>query len=125
MLTKLALIAVCGAAGALARFGLGGLVARIYGGSFPAGTFAVNCLGCFLFGLVWPLAEERLLISSGTRTIILIGFMGSFTTFSTLIFETGELLRDSEWTFALVSMGGQMILGYIGLLAGMAIGRSV
>lgn len=125
MLAKLALIAVFGAAGALARFGLGGLVARVYGGSFPAGTFAVNLIGCFLFGLVWPLAEERLLISSEARTIILVGFMGSFTTFSTLIFETGELLRDSEWTLALVNMGGQVLLGLVGLIAGMAIGRSV
>ncbi len=124
-MTKLALIAVFGAAGALARFGLGGLVARIYGGTFPAGTFVVNFIGCFLFGLVWPLAEERLLISSETRTIILVGFIGSFTTFSTLVFETGELLRDSEWALALVNMGGQIMLGLIGLIAGMAIGRSI
>ncbi len=125
MLTKLALIAFSGAAGALARFGLGGLVARIYGGTFPAGTFVVNLVGCFLFGLVWPLAEERLLINSEIRTIILVGFVGSFTTFSTLVFETGELLRDSEWTLALVNMGGQIMLGLIGLMAGMAIGRSI
>lgn len=125
MLAKLVLIAVFGAAGALARFGLGGLVARLYGGTFPAGTFTVNFIGCFLFGLVWPLAEERLLISSETRTIILVGFMGSFTTFSSLIFETGELLRDSEWTLAVVNIGGQVLLGMIGLIAGMAIGRSL
>lgn len=125
MITKLVLIAVFGAAGALARFGLGGLVARLYGGTFPAGTFAINFIGCFLFGLVWPLAEERLLISSEVRTIILVGFMGSFTTFSTLMFETGELLRDSEWTLALINLGGQILLGMIGLIAGMAIGRSL
>lgn len=125
MLTKLVLIAVFGAAGALARFGLGGLVARLYGGTFPAGTFAINFIGCFLFGLVWPLAEERLLISSEVRTIILVGFMGSFTTFSTLMFETGELLRDSEWTLALINLGGQILLGMIGLIVGMAIGRSL
>lgn len=125
MLTKLALIAASGAAGALARFGLGGLVARIYGGTFPAGTFAVNLVGCFLFGLIWPLAEERLLISSETRTIILVGFIGSFTTFSTLVFETGELLRDSEWALALVNMGGQILLGLVGLIAGMAIGKTI
>ncbi len=125
MLTKLVLIAASGAAGALARFGLGGLVARIYGGTFPAGTFAVNLVGCFLFGLIWPLAEERLLISSETRTIILVGFIGSFTTFSTLVFETGELLRDSEWALALVNMGGQILLGLVGLIAGMAIGKTI
>ena len=125
MLTKIALVAVFGAAGALARFGLGGLVFRLYGGTFPAGTFVVNIVGCFLFGLVWPLAEERLLISSETRTVILIGFMGSFTTFSTLAFETSELLRDSEWGLAVANMGGQVILGLLALIAGMAIGKSL
>lgn len=125
MLAKLGLIAICGAAGALARFGLGGLVFRFYGGSFPLGTFVVNILGCFIFGLIWPLAEERLLISGEMRTIILVGFIGSFTTFSSLVFETGELLRDSEWGLALLNMGGQVVVGLLALFLGMAIGRSL
>lgn len=125
MFTKLALIAVLGAGGALARYGLGGLVYRISGGSFPFGTFVVNIIGCFLFGLIWPLAEERLLISSNTRMIILIGFMGSFTTFSSLIFETSELMRDSQWALALANMGGQVVVGLVALYIGMMVGRSI
>ena len=125
MLYKLGLIAVCGAAGALARFGLTGLVFRIYGGSFPFGTFVVNIIGCFVFGIIWPLAEERLLISSELRSIILIGFIGSFTTFSTLVFETGELMRDSEWALALANMGGQVVMGLLALYLGVVIGRAI
>jgi CrcB protein len=125
MFFKLGLIAVCGAAGALARFGLSGLVFRIYGGSLPFGTFVVNVLGCLVFGIIWPLAEERLLISSELRTIILVGFIGSFTTFSTLVFETGELLRDSEWGLALANMGGQVVVGLLALYLGVLIGRTI
>lgn len=125
MLAKLGMIAICGAAGALARFGLSGLVFRIYGGNFPLGTFVVNVIGCLIFGLIWPLAEERLVISGEMRTIILVGFIGSFTTFSTLVFETGELLRDSEWGLALLNMGGQVVVGLLALFVGMAIGKSL
>lgn len=125
MFSKLALIAVLGAGGALARYGLSGLVYRITGGSFPFGTFVVNIIGCFCFGLIWPLAEERLLISSNMRMIILVGFMGSFTTFSSLIFETSELMRDSQWLLALANMGGQVIVGLAALYLGMMIGRSI
>lgn len=122
---KIAFIAAAGALGAVARFGLSGLVYRFYGGTFPAGTFIVNVLGCLVFGLLWPLAEERLLISSETRTIILVGFVGSFTTFSTLIFETNELLRDSEWLLAALNLGGQVAAGILALVIGMWIGRSI
>ncbi len=109
----------------MARYGLGGLVYRITGGSFPYGTFVVNMIGCFLFGLIWPMAEERLLISSNMRMIILVGFMGSFTTFSSLVFETGELMRDSQWAPALANMGGQVVVGLIMLYIGLLIGRSI
>ena len=55
----------------------------------PVGTLVVNVVGCFLFGVVWSLEHERLLIGDDTRVVILAGFMGAFTTFSTFIFETG------------------------------------
>lgn len=120
---KLILIAVAGAIGTLARYFLGGLVQRLYGGAFPWGTFAVNMSGTFLFGLVWALAEERLVISGEARAIILVGFMGAFTTFSTFMFETGELLRDSEFALAIGNIAMQNILGIVFLILGLAAGR--
>ena len=63
---------------------------------FPRGTLVVNAAGCLLFGRVWCLGEERLVISGKTRLIILVGFLGSFTTFSSFAFETGQLLRDFQ-----------------------------
>jgi CrcB protein len=118
-------IAVAGALGSLARYWLGGLVQQVFNSSFPAGTFAANMIGSFLFGVVWSLAEERLVISSESRTIILAGFMGAFTTFSTFMFETGAFLRDSQWLLAFGNIAAQVIVGLICLFLGLALGRSL
>jgi CrcB protein len=120
---QLTLIALAGAAGTLARFWLQGFVQRLTGEGFPWGTFAVNLTGCFLFGVVWSMAEERLVISGETRLIILTGFMGAFTTFSTFAFDAGEQLRKSQWLHAAGNVGGQVVLGVVALFLGMALGR--
>lgn len=120
---RLLVLAGAGAAGTLARYGLGGLVQRLHGSLFPWGTFAVNALGCLAFGFVWSLAEERLIISGHTRTIALIGFMGAFTTFSTYAFETSRLLGDGQWLLAAGNMLLQNVAGITLLLVGMALGR--
>lgn len=122
---KIALIALAGVFGTLARYFLGGAVQRLYGGTFPLGTFAVNMTGTFLFGFIWSLAENRLVISSDARTVMLVGFMGAFTTFSSFMFETGELMRDSQWALAFVNIALQNITGIIFLFIGLAIGRLI
>jgi len=122
---KLVLMMLAGSAGTLTRYLLGGLVQRLTGGAFPWGTFAVNMTGTFLFGLVWSLAEERLVISGQARAVILVGFMGAFTTFSSLMFETGELMRDSQWALALGNLLLQNIVGIIFLFLGLALGRLI
>jgi CrcB protein len=120
---RVVLLAAAGAAGTLARYGLQGLVQRLIGGGFPWGTLAVNALGCFLFGVVWALAEERMVISGSTRLIVLAGFMGAFTTFSTFAFETGQLLDDSQWLLAAGNILAQNVLGIALVLVGIALGR--
>ena len=120
----LAWLAVAGAAGTLCRYGLSGLVSRLASEKFPWGTLAVNALGCFLFGVVWTIAaEDRMLISSETRTILLVGFMGAFTTFSTFAFETGGMLRDSEWWPAAANLLAHNLLGLACIFLGFAVGR--
>ena len=118
---ELVWLATAGALGTLCRYGLSGIVQRAGAARFPWGTWSVNALGCFLFALVWALAEERLVISGQTRFIILTGFMGAFTTFSTMAFETGELLRESEWLLAMANLAGQNCVGlaclYLGFVA--------
>ncbi|MCY2928392.1 MAG: CrcB family protein [Planctomycetota bacterium] len=126
MTQKLLLLFLAGGAGTLARYGLDGLVQRLSGAtSFPWGIAAVNLLGCFLFGLVGAMAAERGLISAEARLILLVGFMGAFTTFSTLIGETGGFLGDGQWFYAAANFGlqsaGGLILYFLGLAAGRAL----
>ena len=122
---KLLWLGAAGAAGTLCRYGLGGLVQRIHPSTFPWGTLAVNALGCFLFGLVWALAEERLLISGEGRLVVLIGFMGAFTTFSTFAFETGAMLRDAEWLLAGGNLLAHNVLGVLLFFLGVGAGRTL
>lgn len=124
MIIKLVWLALAGALGTLARFGLGGLVPKICGENFPWGTLVVNGLGCFLFGLVWTLGEDHMVIRGETRFIILTGFMGAFTTFSTFAFETGAMLRDGQWLYALGNVLAQNVLGIIFLFVGHIVGRA-
>jgi fluoride exporter len=121
--TKLLCIALAGAVGTLCRYGLGGLMQELAGKSFPWGTLTVNLLGCLAFGLVWSLSEGRWTISGEMRAIILVGFMGGFTTFSSYMYEFADQLRDAQWRaatgyFALHNLGG-----WAAMIAGLLIGR--
>ncbi len=120
---KLILLALAGATGTLARYGLAGMVQRWGGAGFPWGTLAVNVLGCFVAGLLWSLFEQRWAVSGETRIVVLVGFMGAFTTFSAYILETGELARTSQWWLMAANLGLQNGLGLFALLGGAALGR--
>jgi CrcB protein len=125
MIQKLALLALAGAAGTLCRYGAAGFVQRIHGTSFPWGTLAVNLAGCFLAGLLFTLFESRWPVSGETRAVVLVGFMGAFTTFSAYILESGELLRSAEWAYALANVAMQNIFGFAALFAGIALARTI
>ena len=123
MLTKILYLSAGGAAGTLSRYYLSGVAQRLAGGSFPLGTFAVNMLGCLLFGAVWGFFENRLLPGSEVRLLALTGFMGAFTTFSTYMFETAELVKFGQMALALLNVVGQSVIGLALVLAGIALGR--
>jgi fluoride exporter len=125
LLQKILLIALAGGLGALARYGLSGLVLRVTGPGLPYGTLVVNVLGCFLFGLVWALAAERMMVSPELRTIVLVGFLGSFTTLSTFIFESHWLLTDARWLLALGNLVVMNIASLGLFVVGLAVGRGV
>lgn len=116
-------LAIAGALGTLSRYGLAGVAQRLLGERFPWGTLTVNAAGCFAFGLVWTLAEERLVISGQTRFIVLTGFMGAFTTFSTYAYETDILLRDSQWLMAASNILAHNVIGLAFMFLGLAASR--
>jgi fluoride exporter len=125
MLYRLACLAFLGAVGTLSRYWLDMFVIHWFGSRFPWGIFAVNGLGCFLFGLVVPLAESRQLLSAETRFLLVTGFLGAFTTFSTFTFHTAEFMRESQWMLAAANVFGQLALGLICLFLGLAIGSRI
>ena len=122
-MTKLLWLGLAGGLGALARYGLSTLVQRYSGAAFPWGTFVVNVVGAFAFGLIWSLVEQRLVISVETRVILLSGFLGGFTTFSSFMFETAALLTDGQWGLAALNLGGQVAAGLAAVFLGLAAGR--
>lgn len=92
--------------------------------SFPYGTFVVNVTGCFLFGLAWALFENRFVLAGTARIMVLTGFMGAFTTFSTFAFETSMLLRDGQWVLAFLNLAGQNLLGLSAMFGGLALAKA-
>lgn len=125
MLQRILLLSIAGAAGTLCRYALAGFAHRIAGANFPWGTLAVNSAGCFLAGLLWALFEHKWAISGQARVVIMIGFMGAFTTFSSYILETGELLRAAQWLPAAGNFFLENGLGFTALFAGISLGRMV
>ncbi len=123
MALKLLLLATAGALGTLARYGTGLLVERHATGFFPWPTLTVNMIGCFLFGAFYAFAEERTGWTGETRVIVLTGFMGAFTTYSTFAFDTANFLRESQWLLAAANILTQNILGVALLLLGVFIGK--
>ena len=122
-MNKLVLLAVAGAAGTLARYGLSGVAQRALGAGFPWGTLSVNILGCFLAGLFWSLSEYRLNLSGETRIVVLMGFMGAFTTFSAFMLETSHLAREAEWFRVFANLALQNVAGAAAVFAGLFLGR--
>ena len=98
--------------GALARYGLSGLVHRQLSlATFPYGTLVVNMLGCLGIGAIAGLVESRQLFGPEFRTFALIGILGAFTTFSTFGYETLAMIRDDEYLRAAANVGLHVILG--------------
>ncbi len=118
-------IAVAGAFGALARYGLEGVVSRRWPGAFPWGTFVVNITGAFAIGLLFVLLTERVSVDPWVRSSITIGFLGAYTTFSTLSFESYRLLEDGAIGLALVNTLGSVAAGLVAVYLGVAAGRAI
>src|SRR5438876_4220020 len=118
-------IAVAGAVGALARYGLEGAVSRRFAGAFPWGTFVVNITGAFVAGLLFTILTERLAVAPWLRSTLLIGFLGAYTTFSTLSLETFRLIEDGAYVIGALNSVGTLVAGLIAVYGGVVVGRSI
>lgn len=110
-------IGLGGAAGAVSRYLATGWIQGLSGGFFPWGTLVVNVVGSLALGfvVVWLQASVS---SAELRELVTIGFLGSFTTFSTFSYETVAMLRDGEWWRAGGYTTGSMVLGAVAVAVG-------
>lgn len=121
---RVLLVALAGAAGSVLRYGVAGFVDdRI--GPTVLGTFVVNVSGALLLGLFLGLSEERWMVPSLARTAIAIGFLGAYTTFSTLAFETVDLAESGSTATALLNVGGSLVIGLAAMYGGLTLGRAL
>ena len=115
---RLALIAIFGAVGTLARYGLQGVVQIRTASTFPYGTLLVNLTGCFLLGLIGQFTLNRLVISPDWRVAIAVGFFGGYTTFSSFGWETAKMLEAGEWARATAYVSASVVAGLLLTVAG-------
>jgi CrcB protein len=106
-------VAIGGALGSMARYGLGNIVSEKYGASFPWGTLVINVTGSFIIGILGALtvAEGRMTTQSRVLTtqLLITGVCGGYTTFSSFSLQTLKLLQDKQWLYA----GGNIVLSVV------------
>ncbi len=123
---KIFSIGLGGFVGALSRYAVGGLVHRLLKNPwFPFGTITVNILGCLVIGFLSGLVENRQMFSPEVRLFIFIGFLGSFTTFSTFGNETFNLIRDGQFISASSNVVLHLVLGLAAVWLGNVISRLI
>lgn len=118
-------IGIGGFVGAVARYGIAAWIGQRWGRSFPLGTFVINVSGSFLIGLLMTLMAERFTENPQWRLLLVVGFLGAYTTFSTFEYETGALLKDGEWLYAGLNVVMSVIVGFVALKLGEVMAKSL
>jgi fluoride exporter len=107
-----------GAAGSLARFVVGTAIIARTGGRFPFATVIINISGSFLIGLLMTLFTERLRPHPNWRLLLVVGFLGGYTTFSSFEWETMSLVKDGARWLGLLNAIGSVTVGYAAVWLG-------
>jgi fluoride exporter len=115
---RIFLIALFGAIGTLARYGLQGVVQIKMGSTFPYGTLLINLTGCFFLGLIGQIMLNRVIVPAEWRMAIAIGFFGGYTTFSSFGWETAKMFEAGEWLRASTYVAASVVLGLLLSVAG-------
>jgi CrcB protein len=120
---KYLLILLGGGAGSLSRYQAGAAIMTRFGGRFPLGTMVINITGSFLIGLLMTLFTERFEPGTNLRPLLVIGFLGGYTTFSSFEWETYSAIRDGGFWIGLANIAGSVTLGYAAVWLGAMLAR--
>lgn len=115
------LVSVAGSLGALTRYLLGRSIAEHVSAQLPLGTLIINVTGAFVIGLLFSLVGHHML-SVYLQTVLATGFLGGYTTFSTMSWEGVQLVRGGSTTLGFLYFGGTVVLGLFAAALGMALG---
>lgn len=122
---KILSVAIGGAFGAVARYLINiSPIANVFE-KFPLPTFLINIVGSFLIGFLMILFADKIQVNDNVRMAIIVGFLGAFTTFSTFEVEIFGLMREKQLVVAFVYLVLSIIVGFAGVLAGVALGRRI
>jgi fluoride exporter len=120
--TLIIAIGLAGAVGAVARYSAGRFIAERITSQFPLGTFLINITGAFCIGLVFALTTQKL-ISPTLQSIMATGFLGGYTTFSTMSWEGTQMARAGSNTRSLLYFGCTFLFGLSACILGLMIGH--
>jgi CrcB protein len=120
-LVQIGSIGGAGALGALARYLLGRFIAERAGAQFPLGTLLINVSGAFTIGLLFALTEHRM-ITPALQVVLATGFLGGYTTFSTMSWEGVQLMLGGSRRLSLLYFGGNIVFGLLAVTVGLLVG---
>ncbi len=123
-LSFIVLVGLAGAIGAVSRYLLGRFIAERVNARFPLGTLLINVTGAFLIGLLFALAGHKI-ISTSQQVILATGFLGGYTTFSTMSWEGIQLVRGGSTTSGMLYLSGSVALGLLCATLGLVVGGLV
>jgi len=124
-MNKWACLVIGSIAGGFSRYFLAKTISERWGGGFPYGTLIVNLTGCLLVGIFNTLAGEKFLIGPEGRILLMTGFCGAYTTFSTFMLETSNLVRDGEIFLGFMNVAASVALGFLFFRAGALLGKVI
>ena len=118
-------VGVGGSVGAIARFAMTRFAVARFGDTFPWGTLTINLLGAFTVGLILTWLTERTAAAPEFRLVLVVGFLGGYTTFSSYTFEAVAMAQRGNWLGASSYVFGSNVLGLAACAAGIVLARQL
>jgi CrcB protein len=117
------LVLIGGGTGALARYVAASAIMTRFGGKFPLGTLVINVTGSFLIGFLMTMLTERFQLDPQWRLLLVVGFLGGYTTFSSVEWETFTSVRDGALWAGMLNIVSSVVFGYIAVWLGVMLAR--